>query len=138
MIASVDHPLRKKRRLSLRDLAHETWVMQPLPSPSRVLLEQNFAQHDMARPAKVIECNSIHASLQLLKQMPAVALLSEQVARQDIASRQIAKLPVQVSGHLDDYGIVVKRGVALSPMAKEFVQVLRQVSPYCANPPRSR
>jgi DNA-binding transcriptional LysR family regulator len=128
-IASADHPLRKKRRLRLTDLADETWVMQPLPSPSRVLLEKNFAHHDMARPAQVIECNSIYGSLKLLKQMPAVALLSEQVAREDLASQQIGKLPLTAQGELSDYGIVVKRGVVLSPMAKAFVQALRQVSP---------
>jgi DNA-binding transcriptional LysR family regulator len=117
-----------KKHLSLEDLVDETWVMQAMPSPGRVLLERLFARNEMTRPHKIIECNSMHASLCILKHMPAVALLSEPVARDDLRRKSLLQLPLHLEGNLREYGIVVKRGATLSPMAKEFTQAIQQAA----------
>lgn len=124
-VATLGHPLARKRKLSLVDLMDETWVMQPLPTPTRVLLEEEFARFNLPRPEKLIECSSIYASLQVLQHNPAVALLSEPVVRGALAAGQISRLRVAHQGRLADYGLVVRRSTALSAPASEFTELLR-------------
>lgn len=123
-VASANHPLARNKKLTLKALQEETWVMQPLPSPTRVLLEEIFSRQHMPRPVKIVECSSVFAALQLLKQMQAVALLSESVVKDAIASKQITQLPLVVDGALKEYGMVQRRNTPLSPVAAEFFEFL--------------
>jgi DNA-binding transcriptional LysR family regulator len=125
-VATPGHPLARKRKLSLVDLIDETWVMQPLPIPTRVLLEEEFARFNLPRPSRLIECSSVYASLQVLQHSQAVALLSEPVVRGALAAGQISKLRVTHQGQLANYGLVVRRTASLSAMAEEFAMLLRR------------
>jgi len=127
-VATPGHPLARKRRLALADLMDETWVMQPLPTPTRVLLEEEFARLNLPRPARLIECSSVFASLQLLQHSTAVALLSEPVVRGALAAGQITRLRVPHQGRLAEYGLVVRRSTTLSAPAAEFAELLRRRS----------
>lgn len=124
-VATPEHPLAQRRRLTLADLMDETWVMQPLPTPTRVLLEEEFARLNLPRPARLIECSSVFASLQLLQQNTAVALLSEPVVRGALAAGQITRLHVPHHSRLAEYGLVVRRSTTLSAPAAEFAELLR-------------
>jgi DNA-binding transcriptional LysR family regulator len=124
-VASPGHPLARKRKLSLADLIDETWVMQPLPIPTRVLLEEEFARFNLPRPARLIECSSVYASLQVLQDNQAVALLSEPVVRGALAAGQITRLRATHQGRLANYGLVVRRSASLSATAEEFANLLR-------------
>lgn len=125
-VATPGHPLATKRKLSLANLLDETWIMQPLPSPTRILLEEEFARLNLPRPARLIECSSVHASLELLHHSRAVALLSEPVVRRALAAGQITRLRIPHQGRLADYGLVVRRSAVLSAPAREFVRLLQK------------
>lgn len=124
-VATAGHPMAQKHKLSLSDLMDETWIMQPLPIPTRVLLEEEFARFNLPRPARLIECSSVYASLQLLQHNQAVALLSEPVVRGPLSAGQITRLRVSHQGKLANYGLVVRRSTELSSVAAEFAKHLR-------------
>lgn len=120
------HPLARRRRLELRELVAWPWVLQPLSSPARVLLEDEFARAGVAGPVDMIECTSIFATLQLVQSSQAVAVLPESVVRDHVKARLLSTLAVPVGRELKAFGLLTRRGEGLSEAAETFVRHLRR------------
>jgi DNA-binding transcriptional LysR family regulator len=125
LVARKAHPLARVAKLQLRDLEACPWILQPLSSPARQIMEQEFGQAGMRTPANIVECTSIFATLQLLQKSDAVSLLSESVVRDYLSAGLLRRLPVSVGASLPGFGILLRRGEPLSGAATEFVQSLR-------------
>lgn len=126
IVARTGHPLSRVRRLGLPMLQESPWILQPLTSPARQILEQEFGQTGMKTPTNVVECTSIFATLQLLQKTDGIAMLPESVVRDHLKAGLLVKLRLTVGKSLPGFGILTKRGEALSPTAQEFVQTLRR------------
>jgi DNA-binding transcriptional LysR family regulator len=125
IVARKNHPLSRARRMNLRSLEPCPWILQPLASPARQIIEQEFGQAGMMTPANVVECASIFATLQLLQTSDAVTMLPESVARDHLLAGLLVRLPLTVGKSLPGFGILSRRGEPLSAAAVEFVQALR-------------
>jgi DNA-binding transcriptional LysR family regulator len=126
-VARAGHPLCQREKLELYDLADWPWTLQPLPNPTRILLEKEFSAHGMATPANTVECSSIFAILQLLQYGDSVALIPEPVVRDHLRAKLLCKIPLQIDGQLPVFGILTRRGSALRPTAQAFIDALRAV-----------
>ncbi|MBP2291564.1 LysR family transcriptional regulator [Azospirillum rugosum] len=125
VVARAGHPLAGIPALELRDLADLPWVVQPLTSPARQLLEQEFAQARMATPANVVEASSIFATLQLLQTSDAVAVLPESVVRDHLRAGLLGRLPLVIGKNLTGFGILTRKGEVPGAVAVEFLRALR-------------
>jgi DNA-binding transcriptional LysR family regulator len=126
IVARAEHPLAGQKRLQLSMLADTAWILQPLTSPARQIIEQEFGQLGMKTPADLVECTSIFATLQLLQKSDAVAMLPESVVRDHLKARLLTQLPIVVGKSLPGFGILTRRGEALSPTATDFIRALRK------------
>lgn len=126
IVARKDHPLARVRRLSLRKLEKSPWILQPLTSPARQIIEQEFGVAGMMTPANIVESTSIFATLQLLQKSDAVTMLPESVVRDHLSAGLLVRLPLTVGKSLPGFGILSRRGETLSAAAVEFVQALRR------------
>lgn len=126
IVARTGHPLTRVRRLQLRALEVCPWILQPLTSPARQIIEQEFGVSDMKTPANIVESSSIFATLQLLQKSDAVTMLPESVVRDHLKAGLLARLPVAVGKSLPGFGILSRRGEPLGTAATEFVQALRR------------
>lgn len=126
IVARKDHPLSRVRRLNLRRLEKSPWILQPLTSPARQIIEQEFGVAGMITPANIVESTSIFATLQLLQKSDAVTMLPESVVRDHLSAGLLVRLPLTVGKSLPGFGILSRRGEALSAAAVEFVQALRK------------
>jgi len=126
IVARTGHPLSRVRRLKLSMLEQSPWVLQPLTSPARQIIEQEFGQADMKTPANLVECTSIFATLQLLQKTDAVAMLPESVVRDHLQAGLLVQLPLAVGKRLPGFGILTRRCEPLSATALEFIEALRR------------
>jgi DNA-binding transcriptional LysR family regulator len=126
IVARKGHPLAGIRRLQLSGLADCPWILQPLTSPARQIIEQEFGQAGMMTPANLVECTSIFATLQLLQKSDAVSLLPESVVRDHLHAGLLVRLSLTVGKSLPGFGILVRRNEPLSPAATELVESLRR------------
>lgn len=131
-VVSARHRLASAPPRSIADLNNEPWIMQPLPSPSRVLLEREFASHDLHRPANLIECSSIFAALQIVQHTDAVSHLPEPVVREAMQAGRVVALPLAHRVELPPYGLLTRRGARLSTAAQEFIDTLRALATQAA------
>jgi DNA-binding transcriptional LysR family regulator len=126
LVARKNHALCRKRRLTLRALDNTPWILQPLTSPARQIIEQEFGQAGMKTPANLVECTSIFATLQLVQKSDAVTMLPESVVRDHLDAGLLVRLPLAVGKSLPGFGILTRRGEPLGAAATEFIQSLRK------------
>lgn len=132
------HALVRRRKTALATLMDSPWIMQPVTSPARQLLEEEFAQARLSSPANMIECASVFATLQLLQTSDAVAVLPESVVRDHVKAGLLRVLPIPIGSDLKGFGVLVRKGESLSETASTFVDLLHQFAKPAARPHRAR
>lgn len=126
LVVRSGHPLARKRNLALGDLAVWPWVLQPLTSPARQLMEEEFTAAGIASPVNLVECASVFATLQLLQTSDAVGALPESVVRDHVRARLLRALPVPIGQNLKGFGVLTRRDEPLSEPAAVFVAHLQR------------
>ncbi|HEY4349747.1 MAG TPA: LysR family transcriptional regulator [Paraburkholderia sp.] len=128
LVVRAVHPLARRTTLSLPELINWPWVAQPISSPARVLFEEELARAGLTTPANLTECASIFATLQLLENYDAVAMLPESVVRDHVRGKLLVALPVEIGKSLAGFGILTRKEEPLAEPAERFVELLRQHS----------
>ncbi|MFB4204737.1 HTH-type transcriptional regulator GbpR [wastewater metagenome] len=124
-----DHPLVGVADLSLASLLDDwPWILQPLESPLRQVLEKEFETAGLMSPRDIIECGSIYAALQLVKRGDGVLVLPESVLRDYLAFGEIVALPISVGKTLSPFGILTRKNEALSEPVRHFCTILRRMA----------
>jgi DNA-binding transcriptional LysR family regulator len=59
VVAATDHPLRRKRKLTLEDTMREPWAITPRGTAPNEHMQQVFRAHGLAPPNIVVETRSI-------------------------------------------------------------------------------
>jgi DNA-binding transcriptional LysR family regulator len=122
------HPLAQRARITLPELVDWPWVAQPVTSPARVLFEEELARAGLATPVNLTECASIFATLQLLENYDAVAMLPESVVRDHVRGKLLVALPLEIGKSLAGFGILTRKEEALAEPALRFIELLRGFS----------
>ncbi|MFM9271504.1 LysR family transcriptional regulator [Halomonas elongata] len=131
MLAVVrhDHPLADEASLSLATLLEAwPWILQPLESPARQVLEKEFELAGLMSPRDIIECGSIFAALQLVKRSDGVLVMPESVLRDYLEIGLIKALPISVGKTLSPFGILTRKNEALSEPVRHLCAILRDIA----------
>ena len=132
------HALVRHKKPQLATLMDLPWVLQPVTSPARQLLEEEFAKARLSTPPNVVECASVFATLQLLQTSDAVAVLPESVVRDHVKAGLLRVLPITIGSDLKGFGVLTRKGEALSEIAATFVALLHQFAEPVTAPRRTR
>ncbi|BEP36280.1 LysR family transcriptional regulator [Variovorax sp. V59] len=119
------HPCARQRGLTLEALTAWPWILQPLTSPARQLMEEEFTSVGRSTPANLVECASVFATLQLLQASDAVGALPESVVRDHVRAKLLRVLPVPIGKDLKGFGVLTRIGEPLSETAATFIAHLR-------------
>jgi DNA-binding transcriptional LysR family regulator len=114
--------------LDLKALMDWPWILQPLASPARQLLEEEFSKANLGTPRNVVECSSVFAILQLLQSTDAVSVVSESVVRDHVRGRLLRRLPISVGKDLRGFGVLTRKGEQLSDAASTLVRHLHEAA----------
>lgn len=98
--ASRRHPLARRRTVPLAELVAQAWVLAPLPSFTRVVVDQHFLDHGLTLPQPAIESLSFHTNLQI-------------VGRSDL----VTAAPFSAVAHYSRLGLVQALRVDREPVA---------------------
>jgi DNA-binding transcriptional LysR family regulator len=130
VVVGHDHPrfraLRAGREVGFADLARLRWVTYPTYMPMSALLERELDLAGLPMPANPVSTASPLVTVTLLQQSAElVSILPASVAKLFEAHGMLRILPVPMKSKSQTYGIVTRKGGALSPAARQFVQMLR-------------
>jgi DNA-binding transcriptional LysR family regulator len=125
IVARQGHPLSKRAKLTLADLADADWILPPQQTSLRRQIEIAFRKAGAEPPTRAIESLSILANHTLLLESDMVAAMPYQVV--DTQSG-LCRLPVSIETALGPVGISVREDEELTPAAAYFCSVLRRVA----------
>ncbi len=127
IVVGQDHPRAAGREVGLAELAGHRWVTYPSYLPMSALLERELDLAGLPMPANPISTASPLVTVTLLQQSAdMVAILPASVAKLFERYGMLRILPIRMKSKSQTYGIVTRKGGALSPAARQFVQMLRE------------
>jgi DNA-binding transcriptional LysR family regulator len=119
------HPLSRKRRLSLRELVNEAWLL-PLPETTlRRQIERAFIEAGAPLPRNVIESVSILTNRALLRKSDCIGVMPYHVALDDVEQGLLAILPVKLKSIETPVGAILRAPGTLPPAASALLDCLR-------------
>jgi DNA-binding transcriptional LysR family regulator len=125
VVARRGHPLARKRRLTLRELANEPWLL-PLPETAlRRQIERAFVEAGAPLPRNVIESVSILTNRALLRKSDCIGVMPYHVALDDVELGLLAILPVKLKSIETPVGAILRAPGTLPPAAAALLDCLR-------------
>jgi DNA-binding transcriptional LysR family regulator len=125
VVARRGHPLTRKRRLALRDLTNEPWLL-PLPETElHRQIERAFIDAGAKLPKNVIESVSILTNRVLLRKSDCLGVMPYHVALDDVEHGLLAILPVKLKSLEGPVGVIVRAPGELPPAASALRECLR-------------
>jgi len=119
MIAAPDHPLAGVRRVPVKTLARESFLVREPGSGTRAALERFLAQHAV-RPAATTEISSNETIKQAVMAGMGIAFISQHAIGLELAAGELAVLPIDGLPIVRDWNIVHRTEKRLSPAALAF------------------
>ena len=128
LVTRRGHPLTRKKRLQLRELAQHPWIL-PLPETTlRRQIERAFVTAGAAAPRNVIESVSILTNRVLLRKSDCIGAMPYHVALDDVEHGLLAILPVRLPSMQTPVGAMLRAPGELPPAASAFLECLRLVA----------
>ena len=125
LVTRRDHPLTRKRRLALRELSGEPWLL-PLPETTlRRQIDRAFVAAGAAAPKNVIESVSILTNRVLLRKSDLIGVMPYHVALDDVEHGLLAILPVKLKSIETPVGAILRAPAELPPAAGALLDCLR-------------
>jgi len=125
IIAAPEHPLARRRRIALRDLAGETFLIREPGSGTRSAMERAFAAHAF-HPAETIEMSSNETIKQAVMAGMGVSFLSLHTVGLELAARRLVVLRVAGTPVKREWFVIHRERKRLSAAAAAFKEFLTQ------------
>jgi DNA-binding transcriptional LysR family regulator len=129
---SASHPLAQRKRLRLEDLLEFPWVGPSYPARMRSILpkvDKPFGafdpRYDRFSPRILVETFSMAKDLVL--NGDAISAFAPGQLKDELKSGRCVELPVEVPNLRLHYGFIAKKGRTLSPAAKAFMAIVRDI-----------
>ena len=127
VFAAAGHPLAGTKGLTPGDLATCPWVLQPITSPLRLVVERLFSTHGTSIQS-LVETTSVYATLKLVEQVGMVSALPTVLLNRHFASGEYVRLDIDLYSDMGPYGIITRYNETLSSAAVQFVEMLERAA----------
>lgn len=125
LVVRAQHPLARKRKLTLTDLLPCAFVLPPAGDLLRHRFDMLFHQQGLMPPHRGVETLALQVLTGLLLRTDMVAVLGQEVAQPCVDAGLFVALKMPLDLALDPCGIVTRRQVLLSPSAQAMRDILR-------------
>jgi DNA-binding transcriptional LysR family regulator len=119
VIAAPDHPLARERRVPVRALAAESFLVREPGSGTRAAMERFFAEHRV-EPAATTEISSNETIKQAVMAGMGLGFISQHAIGLELSAGQLALLHVEGLPVVRDWNVVHRTEKRLSPAAQAF------------------
>ena len=128
VIGRRNHPLARKRRLGLEDVARFPWILPPAGTDLRARIDALYVQNGLPVLTSVVETLSVPLMMGILRNSDALVLLPEEFAKPFCAANLWADLRINLGVRAENYGIITRRHHRLTPQVRQVVQALRKAA----------
>lgn len=126
IVMRPDHPLSKRRAVWLRELDGVQWVLPSDLSAYRRQVEALFLTAARPWPARAAFTNSLIAMKGIVRHSQCLAIMPEQVVRQDIEQNLLKSIKLRDAGNTRQVGVIHRSDRPLGPLAVRFTGILQE------------
>ncbi|MCP4115787.1 MAG: LysR family transcriptional regulator [Desulfobacteraceae bacterium] len=126
MLSSPDHPLARRERVLISDLAGETVFLPKHDCSYKMMFEQWLVQEKI-KTASMVEMNSIEAIKQCVAKGLGIAMMPDIAAAGEIARGNLSPLNWEDDAMEAAVLMIWHRGKWISPLLKNFMDTVRTV-----------
>ena len=127
-IAPPDHPFAQKKKVSLRDLASEPFLVREAGSGTRAAMTRFFAEKGLELHSSM-EMSSNEAIKQAVQAGLGLGILSLQTLEMELALKRLAVLKVEGFPIMRHWYVVHRANKRLSPAAQAFKDFVLEPAP---------
>ena len=127
-VAAPDHPLAKRRKVSLQDVASSPLVLYDRTSTTRAILNTVFERAGV-QPNVAMETASPEAMKRLAQVGMGIAILPEALVQADVRAGTLARIAIPNARFQRILAYVLRRDRHLGPATQDFLQRVRSRFP---------
>jgi DNA-binding transcriptional LysR family regulator len=128
VVAGADNPWVRRRNISLAELVNEPWTWPPPESVYDSLVVEAFRASGLEPPRPAVYTHAVNLRISLAATGPFLAVVAAGVMSLPSKYPSIRMLPVELPTTHRAVGIVTLKKRALSPLARIFVDCVRDVA----------
>jgi DNA-binding transcriptional LysR family regulator len=125
VVVRSGHPLDGRALVRHAELDPYGWILPPPDSVLRARLETMFLEHGLLGSRNTIETSSLPVVINLLRVSDLLTALPVEAVAPYVQANQLRILPLELGVSMESFGIVRRRGHALSPAAERVLEALR-------------
>ena len=124
LVVSPKHALAKKKGITVRDLAQESFVAHNVKTPARSRIFEFFAQN--RTPLNIsIELATLETIKEFAKANVGIAILPRLSLQEELATQQLVEVPVKGMKIEKTLRIIYRREQTLSHAARSFLEIVK-------------
>lgn len=128
LVARAGHPLSKRARLTLDDLAGFPWCLSRSGTPLRESLVQFFERQGKQAPSPAVETGDLALLRGLLLSSDMLTVLSAHQLHHEVRTGQLVVLPFDMPGMERSIGVTTRKNAHLSPGAYALLAEIEAIS----------
>jgi DNA-binding transcriptional LysR family regulator len=121
--ASVDHPLARRRGLTLADIAACNWVMPDQPAMRN--FDRYFETAGVTPPRIMVRATSTALQLATVRSCLLLSMLPDHLMEDEVARGNVVALDVHALPEQKQAGLVYRTSAILSPAARALMDTIR-------------
>lgn len=128
VVAGIDSRWARRRKVELRELIDEPWLMTPSETASSKNLQRAFKARGLGMPAASMVTYSVHLRAKLASHGRFITVIPKSLLRPDAEGYRLKMLPVDVPAPPWPVTVMTLRNRTLSPVVERFIECARQVT----------
>jgi DNA-binding transcriptional LysR family regulator len=128
VVAGLNSPWARRRKIDLADLAEARWILTPAGSLNPELIAEAFEISKLKPPKIALTTFSVHLRTHLLSSGEFVAAMPRSVLQSNAAMFGLKMLPIKLPIRSFPVAVVTLKNRTLSPVAKVFVECVRKLT----------
>jgi DNA-binding transcriptional LysR family regulator len=122
---AAGHPLARRRRLTIEQLAAHHWVLPSASAFARLRWIRTFEQHGLAPPKVAVETNSHALMLHMVGASELLGFVPRGVVRGSAFAARVVELPIRHVTWSRRVGVSYRRNAYLSPAALRLLELMK-------------
>jgi DNA-binding transcriptional LysR family regulator len=133
VVAGMDNPWTRRRKITLADLAHEPWTWPSVGTNFDSLVAEAFRESGLEPPRATVYAEDVNARIMLAATGRFLAVVTAVNLRLSAKHASIKVLPVALPTSYRHIGLITLKNRTLSPLAQLFIEQGREVAKTLAN-----
>ena len=126
IVVGMRHPLGTQPSVAFASLLDYPWILQPVGSPMREVLEQEFRMQQAPLPRGLIETASILTTTNLIAETDMIGVVPQSIADTYARHGLLRVLPCHIQHKMESFGSITCKDRPLSEATRFFLSALHQ------------